>query len=239
MASDPDLIGGIALSAPFGLPRASRSEEMEMQATLLENFQVASPAVPVLSDESLMELVCAQDARALDVLFTRYSRLVYSIALRILGDCGEAEEVVQECFLYLYHKALAFEPDRGSAKVWIVQIAYSRARDRKAHLSRRGFYLRTDIDSLELEDTLTAQGDVESEIGARLDFSRLQGAFDDLTEIQRKTIDLYYFEDMGLREISERLQEPLGNVRHHFYRGLERLRKSSLVERLRNHHHHE
>jgi RNA polymerase sigma-70 factor (ECF subfamily) len=83
---------------------------------------------------------------------------------------------------------------------------------------------------------LIGQEDVEREIGARLDFDRLQCAFEELTHIQRETLELFYFEDLGLREISERLHEPLGNVRHHFYRGLERLRKSTVVERLRNQH---
>jgi RNA polymerase sigma-70 factor (ECF subfamily) len=88
-----------------------------------------------------------------------------------------------------------------------------------------------------LDGKLAGNGDVEREIGAKLDFERLQSAFEDLSAIQRKTLELFYFEDFDLREISERLHEPLGNVRHHFYRGLERLRKSAIAERLRNYHH--
>ena len=190
-----------------------------------------------ISDEMLMSLLRSEDADALGVLFTRHSRLVYSIALRILHDAGEAEEVVQDCFLYVYRKAFLFEPSRGSVKVWIIQVAYSRARDRKAHLSRRGFYLRTDIESDGLEGTLIGNGDVEREIGARVDFDRLQRAFEDLTEMQNETLRLFYFDGLELREISERLHEPLGNVRHHFYRGLERLRGSAVVKGLRNHCH--
>jgi RNA polymerase sigma-70 factor (ECF subfamily) len=189
-----------------------------------------------MSDEDLMSLLLAGDSKALEILFGRHSKLVFSIALRVLRDAGEAEEIVQECFLYLYRKAPAFEPSRGSAKVWIVQVAYSRARDRKAHLSRRGYYVHRDIESAELEDTLAGLENVESEIEARLDFGRLQCAFDDLTAVQRETLELYYFEEMGLREISERLHEPFGNIRHHFYRGLERLRKSAVVESARNQH---
>ncbi len=190
-----------------------------------------------MSDEMLMALVSEEDADALHELFSRHSRLVYGIALRILHDVGEAEELVQECFLYVYRKALSFEPSRGSAKVWIIQVAYSRARDRKAHLSRRGFYLRTDIESGALEGTLVGNADVEREIAAKVDLDRLQCAFDGLTEVQYETLKLFYFDGMELREISERLHEPLGNVRHHFYRGLERLRNSAVVERLRNHRH--
>ncbi|PYX43233.1 MAG: hypothetical protein DMG81_00060, partial [Acidobacteria bacterium] len=145
-------------------------------------------------------------------------------------DYGEAEEIVQEVFFYVYRKSMLFEPSRGSAKAWIVQIAFHRALDRKAHLSRRGFYLGTDIDPL--HDTLLDRTDVEREIGSELNRLHLERAFEELPEIQRLTLDLFYFQGLELREISERLNEPLGNVRHHFYRGLEKLRKSAFVRRM-------
>jgi RNA polymerase sigma-70 factor, ECF subfamily len=187
------------------------------------------------SDEEVMSSLQAKDSKALELLFDRYSGLVFGIALRILNDHSEAEEVVQEAFFYIYQKALIFDPLKGSAKGWVVQVAFSRARDRRAHLSRRGFYSGTDIDSL--DDTLLGRNDLEREIGARLDFSQLQCAFEDLTHMQRQTLEMFYFEGMELREISERLHEPFGNVRHHFYRGIERLRKSPAVKRLRENHH--
>jgi RNA polymerase sigma-70 factor (ECF subfamily) len=199
-------------------------------ALSLPVVEVRSP-----SDEEVMSSLQAKDSKALELLFDRYSGLVFGIALRILNDHSEAEEVVQEAFFYIYQKALIFDPLKGSAKGWVVQVAFSRARDRKAHLSRRGFYSGTDIDSL--DDTLLGQNDVEREIEARLDFSQLQCAFEDLTHMQRQTLEMFYFEGMELREISERLHEPFGNVRHHFYRGLERLRKSPAVKRLRESHH--
>jgi RNA polymerase sigma-70 factor (ECF subfamily) len=165
------------------------------------------------------------------VLFDRYSRLVSGIAFRILHDYSESEEVVQEAFFYIYQKSALFDPRKGGAKAWIVQIAYSRSLDRRAHLSRRGFYVGTEIESL--DDTLTGKTDVEREIGAKINFAHLQRAFQDLTQMQRRTLELFYFEGLDLREIGERLQQPFGNVRHHFYRGLERLRKSPSVQRLR------
>lgn len=202
-----------------------------MQPPLLRSLNSAlRPAAREMSDEELLSLLRGGDPRALETLFFRHSSLVQSIAQRILGDIGEAEEVVQECFLYVYRKVLAFEPSRGSVKVWIVQVAYSRARDRRAHLLRRGYYAHKNIDSPELQDILMNLEDAEREIEARLDLGRLQHAFDDLSAVQRETINLYYFEELGIKEISERLQEPFGNVRHHFYRGLERLRKSALIE---------
>jgi RNA polymerase sigma-70 factor (ECF subfamily) len=98
-------------------------------------------------------------------------------------------------------------------------------------LSRRGFYDGIEIESV--NDTLMGNTDVEREIGTRLNIEHLQGALEDLTQMQRRTIELFYFEGLELKEISEKLQEPFGNVRHHFYRGMERLRKSPSVQRLR------
>jgi RNA polymerase sigma-70 factor (ECF subfamily) len=186
------------------------------------------------SDEELMARMQAKDSQGLDQLYTRYARLVFGIAFRTLNDRSEAEEVVQETFFSLYQKALQFDPAKGSAKGWLVQIAFSRARDRRAHLLRRGFYSGTDIDSL--DDTLEGEGDVEREVGLRIDFAHLLTAFEELTEMQRSTLELFYFQGLELREISQRLKEPFGNVRHHFYRGLERLRKSPAVKRLRETH---
>jgi RNA polymerase sigma-70 factor, ECF subfamily len=184
------------------------------------------------SDEELMVGLQAKDAKSLDLLFDRYSRLVFAIAFRTLNDRSEAEDIVQEVFLSLYQKAKLFDPAKGAAKGWVVQVAFSRARDRRAHLLRRGFYSGTDVDSL--HDTLVGQTDVEHEVEMRVDFSRLQHAFEELTSMQQRTLALFYFEGLELREISERLAEPFGNVRHHFYRGLERLRRSAAVKRLRD-----
>jgi len=198
----------------------------ESRAVGPQPAEVRSP-----SDEELMAWVQAKDSEGLDLLYTRYARLVFGIAFRILNDKSEAEEVVQETFFSLYQKALLYDPSKGSAKGWVVQIAFSRARDRRAHLLRRGFYSGTDIESL--DDTLQGRGDIEREVGLRIDCSHLLSAFEDLTDMQRRTLELYYFEGLELREIGQRLNEPFGNVRHHFYRGLERLRKSPAVKRLR------
>ena len=186
------------------------------------------------SDEELMAGLQAKDEKALDSLFDKYSRLVFGIAQRILNDRSEAEDIVQVVFFSLYQKAILYDPAKGSAKGWIVQVAFSRARDRRAHLLRRGFYSGTDVETL--HDTLVGETDVEHEVGVKLDFSQLRCAFEELTTIQRRTLELFYFEGLDLREISERLREPFGNVRHHFYRGLERLRKSPAVKRLRDNH---
>jgi RNA polymerase sigma-70 factor (ECF subfamily) len=173
----------------------------------------------------------SNDSSALEILFDRYARLVLAIARGIVRDSGEAEDVVQEAFFYLYKKSMLFDESKGSLKNWIVQIAFHRALDRKSHLARRGFYAGTNISAL--DDTLLGETDLDREIGAKLNRAQLEKAFEQLPEMQRLTLELFYFEGLDLREISNKLNEPLGNSRHHFYRGLERLRKSAFVQKLR------
>ena len=166
----------------------------------------------------------------LNTLFRRYSRLVLSVAERILRDKSEAEEVVQEVFLYAHLKAKLFNPAKGSSKAWIMQIALSRALDRKLYLSRRGFYAARDN---RLLTGLLGKTDLERETASKLNRRHLEHAFGDLTPVQRRTIRCFYFEGLDLREISEQFSEPLENVRHHFYRGLKKLRSSTRLLALR------
>ena len=186
------------------------------------------------SDEDLMERLQVKDSAALDVLFRRYARLVMGIALRTLRDHGEAEDTVQETFLYLYRKAALFDAERGTAKTWIIQVAYHRALDRRSYLVRRGFYFSTDIDSA--EDVLTGPTDLDREVEAKLDCAKLQESFAELSHTQRQTLELFFFEGMEMREIADKLSETLGNVRHYYYRGLERLRASAFARMLRSGH---
>jgi RNA polymerase sigma-70 factor, ECF subfamily len=182
-------------------------------------------------DEELMVRLQANDPVALRLLFDKYARLVLGVALRVLHDYGEAEDVVQEVFFHLFQRASLFDPSKGSAKGWIVQVAFHRALDKRAHLGRRGFYLGTEIESL--DDTLLGETDLDREIGAKLNKAQLEKAFEELPETQRRALELYYFEGFEFREISERLHESLDNVRHYYYRGLAKLRKSAFVKKLR------
>lgn len=165
----------------------------------------------------------------LEVLFARYSRLVLSTAWRVLGNSSDAEEVLQDVFLYVYRHAELFDPAKGTLKAWLVHITFCRALDRKLHTARRRFLPSTEIDLL----TVRGQTDVEEQLEAKLKRNYLDRALAGLSQMQRQTIECFYFEGLPLREISENLGEPLGNVRHHLYRGLKRLRKSSLLHQLR------
>jgi RNA polymerase sigma-70 factor (ECF subfamily) len=208
---------------PFPLlwekPRA-QSEREQQEATL-----------HTVSDEEILGRLQASDSAALALLFDRYARVALGIARRILRDSGEAEDAVQEAFLYIYQKSALFDPAKGTARSWIIHIVYHRALDRREYLARRSFYIGTDVGPL--DDALLGETDLDREIGSKLDREQLKKAFEGLEERQRRTLELFYFEGLDLREISKVLGEPLGNVRHYYYRGLEKLRKNAFVKKLR------
>lgn len=185
-----------------------------------------------VTDEEALERLKGQDKDALALLFERYSRLVMTIAFRVLRDRGEAEDSMQTFFLELFRKAHLYDVDKGSAGTWVTQRAYFHALNRRNFLATRQFYLGTDFDSE--VDTLAGEFDLEKEIGSKRNREQIFRALEDLPEKQRATLELSFFEGMSLREVSERLGDSLEKVRHNYYRGLNKLRKSTLVQNLRD-----
>jgi RNA polymerase sigma-70 factor (ECF subfamily) len=217
----------------------SNSPERALPVSLLLSMEESQTvAVPdstetrSASDEALLETLKSKDRESLAELFRRYSRLVFSIAFRILQDAGEAEDIVQEIFLFLYERAEKFDEHRGEAKAWIVQVAYHRSMDRQKYLHRRNFYFGTDMEAL--ADTLQGTDDVERDLASKLSREQLQKAFEELSDRQRLTLELFFFEGLDFREIAERSDESLENVRHHYYRGLQKLRKDAFVKKLKD-----
>jgi RNA polymerase sigma-70 factor (ECF subfamily) len=82
------------------------------------------------SDAALLERIAHSDREPLGVLFRRYARLVRSVAFRILRNESEADDLLQEVFLYIFRKAGQFDSTKGSARSWILQVTYHRAIDR-------------------------------------------------------------------------------------------------------------
>jgi len=185
------------------------------------------PRLPLATDEQLFARLGDGDREALGVLFDRYARLVLRIGLRTLHDNGEAEDLVQDVFLELYEKAKKFDANRGSARTWLIQIAYRRAFDRRAYLSRRGFYNGTEMTGW--RNTYEGAGVLEEQIDSRVSGEQIRAAFAGLSESQRLTLQMYFFEGLNFREISARMGESLENTRHYYYRGLERLRRAVAV----------
>ena len=176
-----------------------------------------------LPDEDLMAHLQAGHDDALAVLFERYHRLILSVALKILRDEGEAQDEVQAIFLEIYKVAGQFDASRGNTKIWLLQYAYHRSMNRRKYLQRRRFYDRTS----ELLPDLAESSHFASGVGSlALPEVRnlVREGLESLNQAQRQTLEMSYFEGMTLREIADETGESLDNVRHHYYRGLGRLR---------------
>ena len=173
------------------------------------------------TDESLMGEVARGSKEALGILFRRYRHTVLNVVRRILRDACEAEDLCQDVFLLLFQKAKLFDASKGTASSWIIQIAYHRAMNRRQYLAHRQHYNTQELDEEQVSGV--RQPLFIDQITARNLLNRLR---EQLSEEQRETLELHLFEGYSLREIAEKTNQTLGNVRHHFYRGLERLRSN-------------
>jgi RNA polymerase sigma-70 factor, ECF subfamily len=181
----------------------------------------------VVSDETLMEQLCEGSREALAILFRRYARMARAVAYRVLRDTAEADDLVQDLFLLVHRDCKNFDSSKGSARFWILQMAYRRALSRRRYLTSRHFYTRLDLEDAasQLADPRTKAGQLEDSIDARLGNGSLQKVFEILSENQRQTLRLFFIEGYTLDEIAAKLGQSRGNVKHHYFRGLERLRK--------------
>jgi len=175
------------------------------------------------SDEELLVRIQNRDEGSLLTLFHRYNKLAFSIGFRVLHDDGEAEDFVQEVFLRLCSENHSFDSKKGSARTWMIHMIYRRAFDRRAYLHRRHFYSGTDRQ--ECTNAVAEGNKPEIAMMERLTAQQLRAAFSHLNEKQRRTLELFFFEGLTLMEIAARTNEDVGNVRHYYYRGLERLRQ--------------
>lgn len=180
-----------------------------------------------VSDEALMTLVSQGDRDALAGLFRRYGRIVRGVAYRVLQDASEADDLLQDIFLLIHHRCGMFDPSRGPARFWILQMTYHSAIARRRYLTSRHFYTRVDLDDVERE--LAGPGTDPSRLGhcgdGLLGREGLQKALDVLSDNQRRTLQLFFVEGHTLGEIATKLNQTRGNVKNHYFRGLEKLRK--------------
>jgi RNA polymerase sigma-70 factor (ECF subfamily) len=167
------------------------------------------------------------DKEALSLLFRRYARIVRGVVYRVLRDTSEADDLLQDVFILVHRLCKTFDSSKGPAKFWILQMAYRRAISRRRYLTSRHFYTRLDIDDAasDLEDPRTSVGQLEDLIDGGLGSGSLRKAFEDLSDNQRETIRLFFVEGYTLDEIAAQFGQSRANVKHHYFRGLDRLRK--------------
>jgi RNA polymerase sigma-70 factor (ECF subfamily) len=180
-----------------------------------------------VSDETLMGQICEGSGEALAVLFRRHARTARAVAYRVLRDTAEADDLVQELFLLVHRDCKTFDSSKGPARFWILQMAYRRAISRRRYLTSRHFYTRLDLEDVasQLADPRTKAGQLEDSIDARLGNGSLQKVFETLSKNQHQTLRLFFIEGYTLNEIAAKLVQSRGNVKHHYFRGLERLRR--------------
>ena len=185
------------------------------------------------SDEALIACLQVGKQEALSSLFNRYSRVVRSVSARILRDAAEAEDLVQDLFLFIQRKCSVFDSSKSSARSWIIQMAYHRAIERRRYLATRNLYSQEGLQEgiPEVVGSPTTEDDYSPEVV----FGRngLNKVVEALSEDQQETLRLHFFEGYTLAEISEKLAQPHGNVRHHYYRAIDKLRKHAFGSKLR------
>ena len=173
-------------------------------------------------DIELLRCISEGDRYAFSCFYDNYSRLLFSIAFRILNDQKEAEDVLQEVFLQIWDKAGSYKPELGKPSSWAVTLTRNKAIDYIRAGQRRSRLL--ELASTEMlvrqPGAAAANESVRSRDGTEL----ITSAVSELPEDQRRAIEMAFFTGLTQHEISETLQEPLGTIKARIRRGMMKLR---------------
>jgi RNA polymerase sigma-70 factor (ECF subfamily) len=174
------------------------------------------------TDAALMERLVQRDAEALETLYDRHSRAVFSLVYRIVQQRPTAEEVTQDIFLQLWRNARLYDAQRGPLQPWLLTLARNRALDTLRLKRERQRSREDDFGARELVCTAP---DPETLADREDRAEKVRGVMAELPAQQRRAIELAYFEGMSHSEIAERLMEPLGTVKSWIRNGLLKLRE--------------
>src|SRR5881227_1970742 len=182
--------------------------------------------VQQIADREMIERIGRGDQSAFSALYDRLSRPLYSLALRMLGDAGDAQDALQDVFLQIWSRAATYDPEQSSVFSWTVLLTLSRVIDR---LRARGRRSRVVVAST--EDTPTGAADastVESAadtVEKNDEAARVRYVLTNLPSEQREAIEMAFFEHLSHHEIAAQLGQPLGTVKARIRRGLLKLRQ--------------
>jgi RNA polymerase sigma-70 factor, ECF subfamily len=171
----------------------------------------------VPADLAIVTGLKAGDQGAMADLYDRYSSVVYAVALRVLGDTGAAEDVLQEVFLQLWRNPSAFDAARGSLASWLAVITRNRAID-----SLRKRRPETDIETV----MLSVAPDLAAEAERSRAAEKVRGVMGTMSAGQRVALEMAYWEGMTHTEIADKTGEPLGTVKTRIRAGLIALRRA-------------
>jgi RNA polymerase sigma-70 factor, ECF subfamily len=169
------------------------------------------------TDAALVSAIRSGNESAMAELYDRYSAIVYSVALRVLGDTGAAEDVLQEVFMQLWRNPGAFDSSRGNLAPWLAVIARNRAIDtlRKRHGE-------TDIEDV----VVSVEPDLAGEADRAIAMTKVRTVLGGMPAAQRSALELAYFEGLSHSEIAAKTGEPLGTVKTRIRAGLLALRQA-------------
>src|SRR5271163_1943984 len=200
------------------MPEESQNPPASPERTFNSEPSKASlQAAKAAEDAAILGRVQKGDQEAMGLLFDRYSGIVYSVALRVLKDTGQAEDVMQDIFIQIWKKPGAFISGRGSLGAWLAVVARNRA-----------------IDSLRRRRPTDSVGDVvlvsSTDLGAEAErntlLEKVRGYMHQLPPEQQKSVEMAYFEGMSHSEIAEKTGDPLGTVKTRIRLALITLRKA-------------
>jgi RNA polymerase sigma-70 factor (ECF subfamily) len=177
----------------------------------------------LFDDETLLRLIARSQENALSVLYDRYNRLVYSVALSALSDPAKAEEVTQDVFVRVWEKAGTFRAEQGHVATWLAGIT----RNRSIDVFRRG---RARMENMQISweeaesFTPPAPQNVEAEADLAQRQQQVRWAVTQLPEEQKQALGMAYFYGLSHPEIAQALGEPLGTVKTRIRLGMQKLR---------------
>ena len=187
-----------------------------------ERMSVVAADIRNLADEELMQLVADGSPRAFELIYDRHGGAAFSLAYRMLGSRGIAEDTTQEAFLSIWRSRMRYDRSRGSVRTWVLGIVHKRAVDALRHGAvhdRRQEAIEGTLEHLEAAER------TEVEAARREEAADVRNALDTLPDDQRRTIELAYFGGFTHSQIAEMLEEPIGTVKGRMRLGLDKLRR--------------
>jgi len=175
-------------------------------------------------DIQLIKLIAQSHQDAISELYERYKRLVFSVALAIVGDQSVAEEITLDVFVQVWQKADSYRPELAKVSTWMIAITRNHAID-----ILRWQRSRPDASIVHWEEGFVQNGtlihNVEEQIESILKKERVRKAVAQLPEDQREALALAYFKGYTQSQISEALKQPLGTIKTRIRLGMQKLRK--------------
>ena len=176
-----------------------------------------------LSDEALLTALAQGAEWAVEALYERYNRVLYSLAYRIVADQQVAEDLLQEAFLSVWRHATSYSPQAGTVRSWLLSIVHHRTIDYLRAVRRRAGLQKVTWEEVE-QDERTAFPDVWEEAWRSVQSGQIREALMHLPSEQRMVIELAYFQGWTHSEIAQGYEIPLGTVKARMRLGLTRLK---------------